>query len=149
MADQTSLPKLEDFPLRSSDKVRYGDTDRQGHVNNIIFAQYLETGRVELIYDAKLALADEGCSFVIAKLVLEFRAELQWPGLIEIGTGVVSVGKSSMSLRQALFQNGKCAAVAETVIVHISGATHRGHPLSAQAIEKLQKLMVPAGTTPP
>ena len=30
--------KLEDFPLRTFDKIRYADTDRQGLVNNAVFA---------------------------------------------------------------------------------------------------------------
>ncbi len=43
--DKKELPRLEEFPLRTSDKVRYGDTDRQGHVNNAVFSTFLETGR--------------------------------------------------------------------------------------------------------
>jgi acyl-CoA thioester hydrolase len=34
--------ELKDFPLTSIDKIRYSDTDRQGHVNNAVFASYLE-----------------------------------------------------------------------------------------------------------
>ena len=30
---------LEAFVLRTCDKLRYGDTDRQGHVNNAVFAK--------------------------------------------------------------------------------------------------------------
>ena len=40
--------KLEAFPYQTHDKVRYGDTDRQGHINNIHFSEFLETGRVEI-----------------------------------------------------------------------------------------------------
>lgn len=29
---------LADFPFQTFDKVRYADTDRQGHVNNAAFA---------------------------------------------------------------------------------------------------------------
>ena len=36
---------LDQFPLRTRDKLRYADTDRQGHVNNAVFATFLETGR--------------------------------------------------------------------------------------------------------
>ncbi len=32
----TDQPKLEDFTYRTYDKLRYGDTDRQGHVNNAV-----------------------------------------------------------------------------------------------------------------
>ena len=42
---------LDQFPLHSFDKLRYADTDRQGHVNNATFATFLETGRVEFLYN--------------------------------------------------------------------------------------------------
>jgi len=29
--------EYEDFPLKVYDKIRYADTDRQGHVNNALF----------------------------------------------------------------------------------------------------------------
>lgn len=38
---------FEDFPRRTFDKVRYADTDRQGHVNNTAFSSFFETGRVD------------------------------------------------------------------------------------------------------
>lgn len=34
----TETMTLADFPLQTFDKVRYADTDRQGHVNNAGFA---------------------------------------------------------------------------------------------------------------
>ncbi|MFZ9635943.1 MAG: hypothetical protein ACO3EK_19200, partial [Alphaproteobacteria bacterium] len=40
-------PRPEDYPRHSQDKLRYGDTDRLGHVNNAAFSTFLETGRVE------------------------------------------------------------------------------------------------------
>ena len=41
--------RAENFPFRTRDKLRYGDTDRQGHVNNAVFATFLETGRVDML----------------------------------------------------------------------------------------------------
>ncbi len=40
---------LADFPFQTYDKVRYADTDRQGHVNNAAFATFLETTTVSVI----------------------------------------------------------------------------------------------------
>jgi len=133
-----------DYPLKTHDKIRYGDTDRQGHVNNAVFATFLESGRVEILYDEGNPLADPSCAFVIAQLVLNFRAEVTWPGMIEIGTRVASVGRSSVKLEQALFQGGRCVAVAETTIVQMDEATRRSSPLSAAAVERLSALK-PAG----
>jgi len=74
MSDTEGDPTLNDYAIRTHDKVRYADTDRQGHVNNAVFSTYLETGRVEFLYDPKAPLADDGVSFVIARLTLEFRS---------------------------------------------------------------------------
>ena len=137
MADEIDLGG---FLLRTYDKIRYGDTDRQGHVNNAVFATFLESGRVEILYDAGNPLADPGCAFVIAQLVLNFRAEVTWPGRVEIGTRVASVGRSSVRLEQALFQDGGCVATAETTIVQMDEATRRSSPLSARAVERLSAL---------
>ena len=53
----TTTPSLSDYPLQSTDKLRYGDTDRQGHINNAVFATYLETGRVEMLFTPDNPLA--------------------------------------------------------------------------------------------
>lgn len=71
MNDETKLLRLEDFVGQSYDKLRYGDTDRQGHVNNAVFATFMETGRVELIYNPADPLLEDGFSFVLAKLDID------------------------------------------------------------------------------
>jgi acyl-CoA thioester hydrolase len=110
---------IADFPVRTYDKIRYADTDRQGHVNNAVFATFLETGRVEVLYNPEFPLHDPDTSFVIASLKLDFMLEITWPGLVEIGTAVTKIGNSSIVLYQMLFQNNRCVAQAETVIVQI------------------------------
>jgi hypothetical protein len=49
---------LSEFPQTTFDKLRYNDTDRQGHVNNAVFATLLESGRVEFLYAPEGALHD-------------------------------------------------------------------------------------------
>lgn len=134
-------PVLADFPLRTHDKLRYADTDRQGHVNNAVFATFLETGRVEILDDGVTPLAAEGCAFVIAKLELNFLSEITWPGTVEIGTRVIKVGRSSMTLDQAVFQANKLVATAQTVIVQMDESTRKSSPLSEQAVARLNLLL--------
>ncbi|QFS99802.1 acyl-CoA thioesterase YbgC [Labrenzia sp. THAF191b] len=143
--NSNEFESLEAFALRTGDKLRYGDTDRQGHVNNAVFATFLETGRVELLYNE--ALADLGAAFVIARLELDFLAEVNWPGEVEIGTAVLDVGRSSFKLFQKVFQDGKPVAQAVTVIVQMNESTRRSQPLSERARERLQELTGPALST--
>jgi acyl-CoA thioester hydrolase len=133
-------PLLADFPRQTFEKLRYADTDRQGHVNNAVFSTMLETGRVEILCDPERPLYGEGCAFVIASLHLDFLAEVNWPGQVDIGTRVDAIGKSSFTIGQAVFQNGKCVAVARTVIVQMNETTRRSQPLSAESSQRLRDL---------
>lgn len=135
-------PPLDAFPHHATDKLRYADTDRQGHVNNAVFSTVFETGRVELLYDPTAPMADDGAEFVIAKLTLEFRGEIQWPGSVVVGTGVVKLGTSSMTLGQAAYQHDACVATAETVIVQIDSASRTARPLSAAARARLSAFLL-------
>ena len=136
---------LEDFPSRTYDKLRYADTDRQGHVNNAVFSTLLETGRAEILHPPSgETLAVPGAAFVIAKLTLEYRAELNWPGRVDIGSRILRVGRSSTILQQAVFQNGTLAAVGESVIVQMDETTRRSSPLSPEAVARLESLMAPS-----
>lgn len=134
-------PSLTDFPLRTYDKLRYADTDRQGHINNAVFATMLETGRAELLYAPGDAMFDSGCAFVIASLRLDFLGEIRWPGRVEIGTRVSRIGNSSFTLEQALFQDERCAATGEAVIVQMNEATRRSQRLADKLIRRLAELM--------
>jgi acyl-CoA thioester hydrolase len=138
-------PPLAAFPHQASDTIRYGDTDRQGHVNNAVFASFLETGRVGLLYDPAAPLAAPGAEFVIARLGLDFLGEIHWPGTIAIGTAVLRIGTSSVTLTQALYQGDRCVATAETVIVQIDMTTRASRPLEAASRERLAAFQLPGG----
>lgn len=141
-----NLP-LSVFPAQSFDKLRYADTDRQGHVNNAVFSSFLETGRVEFLYDPAHGIQPPGTSFVIASLHLQFLREINWPGLVHIGTGIIRIGNSSMNLVQNIYQNDQVVAHAETVVVLVDNETSKATPLSEQAKLTLQKWIVDPNAT--
>jgi len=130
-----------DFPLKTYDKLRYADTDRQGHVNNAVFATFLETGRVEMLYKNDRQLIRDNHSFVIASLSLDLLAEIRWPGTVEIGSCIQKVGNSSITLYQQLFQNDKVVAKASSVLVQVN-ASGRSVALSEEAKLILQGYII-------
>lgn len=144
MAGQTrEVPRLSDFPLHAIEKLRFSDTDKLGHVNNAVFSTMLETGRVDFLLASDPVLNAPGAVFVIANLQLDYLAEITWPGTVEIGTGVISVGRSSMVLKQALFQHDRCVASAQTVLVQMNEETRRAQPLTAETVARLERLTSP------
>ncbi len=134
-------PVLDDFPARSHDKLRYGDTDRQGHVNNAVFSSLLETGRVELLYPGDgTSMSDPGAAWVIVRIELDLVSEITWPGTVDIGTRVEKVGRSSVTMHQGLFQAGRPVARATTVIVQMDDETRGSRPLSEELAERFRAL---------
>src|SRR6202043_1479854 len=98
-----STPRLEDFPYRLSDNVRFADLDPNQHVNNAVYATYFETGRVTLMKDRSFGLMPDGLAWIMVRLDIHFRAELRWPGSIEMGLGVAKLGRTSVTFDQGGF----------------------------------------------
>jgi acyl-CoA thioester hydrolase len=61
---------------------------------------------------------------------------------VDIGTGVMKTGNSSMVLFQMLFQNGRCVAKAETVIVQVYDDKKGSAPLSDHSKKILDRWLV-------
>ena len=129
MASTTTEKSLNDYPHVRTENVRYGDTDRQGHVNNAVFSTFFECSRTDIFYDPQRNLISADREFVIVKFEVEYLAELGWPGTVEIGTRVVRLGRSSIVCEQAIFQNGVCAAVSSNVMVMIDVETRKSADL--------------------
>ena len=132
-------PRLEDFPYRLSDNVRFADLDPNQHVNNATYASYFETGRVTLMKDRAYGLMPEGLGWVMVRLDMHFRAELDWPGRIELGLGVVKFGRTSVSFDQVVFSEGKCVASARAITVLIEEATRKPTVLTDEIRAKFQR----------
>lgn len=138
--EKPPLPTLDSFPVRAFDTIRFGDTDMLGHVNNAVISTYLETGRTQLLRAGDHPMAPEGAFFSLARVVVDFRAEVMWPGQVEVGTRVLKVGRSSVTLGQALFQDDKCVAIAETVMVLVDRQTRRSTPFPPDVAARLGSL---------
>jgi acyl-CoA thioester hydrolase len=143
MPDRIPPLPLEAFPARSVERFRYNDTDRQGHVNNAVFAVLCQTGRLDLIEQDLPALERDNTQFVIVNLAIDFLREMRWPGEAVIGTGVTRIGTSSIMLRQGIFFEGACAGMADSVIVLMDMASRRPAPLPDALREKYAGLRLP------
>lgn len=127
--DRHRLTNRSLFRIWSQEVVRYGDVDVQGHVNNVCFARFSETGRVDFVYNTFKEMAPEGCYFVIARLIVDFRREILWPSTVDIGTAVLALGRTSFTLGQGMFVGEDCVATAENVLVLNKNETRRSTPL--------------------
>jgi acyl-CoA thioester hydrolase len=133
-----STPRLEDFPYRQTDNVRFADLDPNQHVNNAVYATYFETGRVTLVKDRSFGLIPPGLSWMLVRLDIHFRAELRWPGTIEMGLGVAKFGRTSVTFDQVVFSEGKCVASAQSVTVLIDENARKPTPFTKEIVRNFQ-----------
>jgi acyl-CoA thioester hydrolase len=131
-------PRLEDFPYRLSDNVRFADLDPNQHVNNAVYATYFETGRVTLVKNRSYGLMPPGLTWIMVRLDIHFRAELRWPGTIEMGLGVAKFGRTSVTFDQVIFSEGRCVASAQAVTVLIDESSRTPAPLTEEIIRNFQ-----------
>lgn len=131
-------PRLEDYPFRLTDNVRFADLDPQYHVNNVVYSTYFETGRVTLMRNPAYGLMPDGQSWMLVRLAIDFRAEVNWPGTVELGLGVSRIGRTSVAYKQVVFSEGKCAASCEAVTVLVDKQTRRPTVLPDDLIAKFQ-----------
>jgi acyl-CoA thioester hydrolase len=119
--------------------VRFADLDANQHVNNAVYASYFETGRVTLMKDRSLGMMPDGLAWIMVRLDIHFRAELRWPGVIELGLGVSKLGRTSVTFDQVVFSQGRCVASARSITVLIDEATRKPTPLTPEIIANLQR----------
>jgi acyl-CoA thioester hydrolase len=111
--------------------VRWRDVDALRHVNNAVYATYLEECRDGWL---EQALGDDGAmwDYVLARVAIDFRREigLEEEAVLARAT-LVRIGTSSLTLREEIrLLDGTLAAEAESVIVARERETGRSRPLT-------------------
>jgi acyl-CoA thioester hydrolase len=108
---------VEAFEFVHRERVRFRDLDAMGHVNNAVFATYVEQARIE--YLRHLALLDGPLytGMIIARLEIDFVAPGEPDGEVEIGVRPARSGTKSFELEYELRQGEREVARARTVLV--------------------------------
>jgi acyl-CoA thioester hydrolase len=131
-------PRLEDYPLHTSEKLRFADTDCNGHISNAVFAVCCQNARMELLHDPRRVPLPIDGQFVIARLEIDFLGEMRWPGSVVIGSRCEHIGHTSLVMTQALFVDERCAASAKSTVVLMDRGTRRAAPLPPETARALQ-----------
>jgi acyl-CoA thioester hydrolase len=117
------LTRAESYPRWITDRIRYCDTDQAGHVNNVAYAAYAETGRLDLMHGVIRKRMPEGLRFIAASITVNYVRETHYPGEVRIGTGVARIGRTSITVGQGIFKDELCVATALGTVVLLDGST--------------------------
>ncbi len=136
-------PSLADYPLRTAEKLRFADTDCNGHISNAVFAVCCQNARMELLHDPRRVPLPVDARFVIVRLEIDFLDEMHWPGTVVVGTRCERIGRTSLTLAQVLFIDGSCAASARSTVALMDRATRRATPLPPETASALDGFRAP------
>ena len=131
------------YPVHIDLQTRFQDMDINGHLNNVAFAALFESGRVLLNREVRpLEERPANERTMVAAVEINYLAEGNFPDPVQIATGIGRLGTSSWTIVQAMFQNGRCIATCDTVVV--CRTEGEAKPLRAEMIAELeQKLAKP------
>ena len=126
-------------------EIRWRDVDAYRHVNNAVYATYLEECRDEWALRA-LGGAGDLWDFVLARVAIDFRQELtQEDDRVVASVTLVGIGRSSLRLREEIRKlDGTVSAEGEAVLVARDRGTGRARALSDAERAALEAVLVPA-----
>jgi acyl-CoA thioester hydrolase len=132
-AGGAQLPALALFPVLTTEKTRFGDTDAFGHINNAVVSTFLESGRSDLLRYGGVSIDAPGCRFVVVRVEIDYRDELNWPGEVVIGSRVAKIGRTSLTFDQVIFQHGTCRIVSCSTLVQVNAKLKVSEVLTSEA----------------
>jgi len=136
------------MPHEKRIEIRWRDCDAFGHVNNAVYATYLEECRdewAERVLDGTGDIWD----FVLARVAINYRRELrQEDDIVHVRCRLVRIGHSSVTLAEEIHtENGELSAEAEAVLVARDKQTGSSRPLRPDEREAFERALEhPAAT---
>jgi acyl-CoA thioester hydrolase len=118
-------------------QMRFADTDALGHVNNVAYAAYAETGRVDFLH----RLGKSVTSLILASITIDYRRQVQYGDRIRIDTWVEKLGRTSITLGQTLLANDEPSAEMRSVVVHFDYSTNKPIELTESIREHLSPFL--------
>ncbi len=144
------------WPVSVEVPVAWGDMDALRHVNNAVYARWLETARIEYLARVGLlgAAADPTVGPILARQIIDFQRPVQFPDVVTIDARVASLGTTSLVLRYRVHSRAHRAIVAqgESIVVLFDYAAGEKRPLPdalRAAIEAIEAIEAGASSAAP
>jgi len=120
---------------------RFADTDALGHINNTMLPIWFEDARTPLFKYFTPDLDPKKWRLIIAKIDVEFLAEMFYGHEVEIRTYLGKIGNSSMTVCHEAWQKGKMTAKGTAIMIHFDHQEKQSKPIPDDIREELNKYL--------
>ena len=135
-----NLIGMDGYPFSCPIQVRWRDLDAFGHVNNAIFASYLEMARTEAwaaLFGGRDALE---IPFFVKRLEIDYRRPIGLADEVRVWLRVGEMKGASFTFEYLIEAAGKVAAEAATRLACVDKQSGRPVPIEAEVRATLETL---------
>lgn len=108
---------------------RFSETDALGHINNTVLPVWFEQAREPIFRLFSPDLDTETWRLIIARIEVEYTAQLKYGADVEIRTCLEKVGNSSMCIYHEAWQKDVMAARGKAVLIHYDYQAGKASPI--------------------
>lgn len=125
-------PESINFFHTTSVQIRFNDLDTLGHINNSVFQQYFDLGRIAYFKNVLNEQMDwnvEG--LILASISIDFLTPIRFYDSIVVHTKINHLGNKSLKMIQDLFDETteKVAATGKSIMVSYNNTTGETLPI--------------------
>lgn len=128
---------------KTSFKVRYGETDQMGIVNNAVYPSWFEIGRTELFDELELPYNEmerQGIMLPLSELYVKYLSPARYGEIVVIETTVEKMpGVRVIFDYKVSSEDGSLIATGQTVQAFVDSTTRKPMRIPAQLKERLEK----------
>ena len=131
--------KLSYYPFHVRMSTRWIDLDAFGHVNNAIFASYIENARSTLFTKWNLPYLGKGKSLILASLCIDYLKQLKHPNEIIVGQKISRIGNTSFDIEASIYLSSDTNSPicnSNVVIVCFDFKTQKPIPVFKEVLEE-------------
>lgn len=118
---------------------RFAETDALGHINNTVLPVWFEEARTPIFRLFCPEMDTNNWHLIIAKIDVEFLAELYFGKTVEIRTYMKKIGKSSMVIGHEAWQEGTLTVKGSAVMIHFDHKSKSSKPIPAETRTTLEQ----------
>ncbi|MBO5721126.1 MAG: acyl-CoA thioesterase [Bacteroidales bacterium] len=122
---------------------RFNDFDVMGHVNNTVYMNYFDIGKVsyfKAIWDTDLTDWKE-FGLVVARIETDFISQIVMGERVVVRTTILRIGNKSLELAQQLInpETKQVKAAARTIMVGFDVNTNSAEPITERCVEAITR----------
>jgi len=138
-------PGSDGYRFFSTAKVRFCETDANGHMSHVATILYMEQARCEYMNELGLLdrerMLEERKSFYLVSQSVVYKSQAHFNDELKIYMKVSRIGRSSIDMDYILFdeQESKVVSTGESTMVYVDTATQKGTNLPDDLFERIER----------